>query len=183
MNILGYIVYGLIALVVILTALGMLISRNSVYSALALVLNFASVALLYIILGAPFISLVQISVYAGAIMVLFLFVIMMLGAEKLPEKPAFRGQRFMAFSLAFIFLVEAALTIVWKGSGTAGGVGMPMLSPEFASPANIGRMLFSQYALPFLITGILLLAAVVGAIALPYGEKLVRRELRTKKED
>ena len=62
---------------------GMLLSRNAVYAALFLVLNFATVAVFYLILGAPFIALAQMTVYAGAIMVLFLFVIMLLGAEKL----------------------------------------------------------------------------------------------------
>ncbi len=76
--------FGLLAVVIIVTALGMLFSRNAIYSALFLVLNFATVAVLYIILGAPFISLVQITVYAGSIMVMFLFVIMLLGAERLP---------------------------------------------------------------------------------------------------
>ena len=63
----------------------MLVSRNAIYSALFLVLNFATVAVLYLILGAPFIALSQITVYAGSIMVLFLFVIMLLGAERLPR--------------------------------------------------------------------------------------------------
>ena len=69
------------ALILIITAVGMLISRNAIYSALCLVLNFSVVAILYLSLGAPFLALAQVTVYAGAIMVLFLFVIMLLGAE------------------------------------------------------------------------------------------------------
>ena len=68
-----------LAIVAVATALGMLASRNAVYSALNLIVNFASVAMLYLMLGAPFIALAQVTVYAGAIMVLFLFVIMLLG--------------------------------------------------------------------------------------------------------
>ena len=75
------ILYGLLALLVVVSGLGMLMAKNAVYAALFLVLNFATVAVLYLILGAPFIALAQVSVYAGAIMVLFLFVIMLLGAE------------------------------------------------------------------------------------------------------
>ncbi|MDP1614623.1 MAG: NADH-quinone oxidoreductase subunit J, partial [Methylococcales bacterium] len=77
------IVFLVLSLVAIATALGMLFSQNAVYSALFLVLNFITVAVFYLLLGAPFIAMAQITVYAGAIMVLFLFVIMLLGAESL----------------------------------------------------------------------------------------------------
>ena len=77
------IVFLVLSLVAIATALGMLFSQNAVYSALFLVLNFVTVAIFYLLLGAPFIAMAQITVYAGAIMVLFLFVIMLLGAENL----------------------------------------------------------------------------------------------------
>src|SRR5512134_640029 len=72
----------LLGLVAVVSALGMLFSRNTVYSALFLIVNFATVAVFYLVLNAPFIALSQITVYAGAIMVLFLFVIMLLGAEQ-----------------------------------------------------------------------------------------------------
>ncbi len=75
------------------TALGMLFSRNAIYSVLFLVLNFASVAVIYVMLSAPFIALIQITVYAGSIMVLFLFVIMLLGAEKITAKESMKGHR------------------------------------------------------------------------------------------
>jgi NADH:ubiquinone oxidoreductase subunit 6 (subunit J) len=82
------IVFLVLSLVAISSALGMLLSHNAVYSALFLVLNFITVAVFYLLLGAPFIAMSQITVYAGAIMVLFLFVIMLLGAETLrPAKP------------------------------------------------------------------------------------------------
>jgi len=79
------ILFYVLAVAAVATAAGLLLSRNSVYAALFLVLNFATVAVFYLLLGAPFIALVQVTVYAGAIMVLFLFVIMLLGAEKLPR--------------------------------------------------------------------------------------------------
>ena len=77
------ILFILLAIVAVASALGMLLSRSAVYSALNLILNFCTVAVLYLLLGAPFIALAQITVYAGAIMVLFLFVIMLLGVEQL----------------------------------------------------------------------------------------------------
>ena len=71
-----------LALIAVASAVSMLVSRNAIYSALFLVLNFVTVAVLYLLLNAAFIALVQVTVYAGAIMVLFLFVIMLLGAER-----------------------------------------------------------------------------------------------------
>ena len=82
------VVFLVLSLVAIATALGMLFSKNAVYSALFLVLNFVTVAVFYLLLGAPFLAMSQITVYAGAIMVLFLFVIMLLGAENLKPSNA-----------------------------------------------------------------------------------------------
>src|SRR5512135_2607784 len=91
----------------IATALGMLMSRSAVYSALFLVLNFGTVAVFYILLGAPFIAMSQITVYAGAIMVLFIFVIMLLGTELLPRSRVLAWQRPLAVLLAAVLVVEA----------------------------------------------------------------------------
>src|SRR6185503_11979677 len=88
-----------LALTAIAAALGMLLSRNAVYSALYLVLNFVTVAVFYLLLGAPFIAMVQITVYAGAIMVLFLFVIMLLGTESLPKLEVLPWQKPLAIGL------------------------------------------------------------------------------------
>ena len=78
----------------------MLLSRNAVYSALFLVLNFVTVAVFYLLLGAPFIAMAQVTVYAGAIMVLFLFVIMLLGADELPKAQVLPWQKPLASVLA-----------------------------------------------------------------------------------
>src|SRR4029453_309858 len=80
---LDLILFLVLSLIAVASALGMLLSRNAVYSALFLVLNFITVAVFYLLLGAPFIAMAQVTVYAGAIMVLFLFVIMLLGAESI----------------------------------------------------------------------------------------------------
>ena len=90
----------ILAVVSVATALGMLFSRNAIYSALFLVLNFVTVAIFYLLLGAPFIAMAQITVYAGAIMVLFLFVIMLLGAERLTPGRVLPWQRWLAIVLA-----------------------------------------------------------------------------------
>src|SRR5690606_4211675 len=106
-----FIIVGAIA---VLSAVLMLISQNAVHSALFLVLNFACIAFFYLMLSASFLAMVQIVVYAGAIMVLFLFVIMLLGAERLlPERnPRFPWLVPMAIVLALVFLVAVSLAVI-----------------------------------------------------------------------
>jgi NADH-quinone oxidoreductase subunit J len=167
----GYIFFSVMALVVVGTAIGMVSSRNAVYSALFLVLNFASVALLYLVLGAPFIALVQITVYAGSIMVLFIFVIMLLGVERLGAPQPLRGQRYLAIVLGLIFLAEMSLFFLMRAQLT-GQVVAPLV--ESGSPAAIGMALFTDYALPFQVTGFILVVATVGAILLTRGDEKKR---------
>lgn len=170
--------FGLLAVVVIVTALGMLLSRNAIYSALFLVLNFATVAVLYIILGAPFISLVQITVYAGSIMVMFLFVIMLLGAERLPGTDRLSRQRWMAAILGLVFVAQVVLFIFLRGQ-----LMVPVETPPttLGSPKAVGTTLFTTYALPFEITGAILVVATVGAILLTRGAA-VRPSARKEEE-
>ncbi|HEX2994387.1 MAG TPA: NADH-quinone oxidoreductase subunit J [Anaerolineales bacterium] len=103
----------ILSLISIATALGMLLSRNAVYSALFLVLNFVTVAVFYLLLGAPFIAMAQVTVYAGAIMVLFLFVIMLLGAENLPRAEVLPWQKPLAGVLAAALAVEATFIFLF----------------------------------------------------------------------
>ncbi len=154
--------FGL-ALVAIASALGMLFSKNAVYAALNLIINFVTAAVFYILLGAPFIALTQITVYAGAIMVLFLFVIMLLGAERLPGEASLPWQRPLAFLLAAILLLEIGYLMFTR----LGGVTMLReMAAGFGSPSEVGLTLFNDYLLPFEVTSVLLLVAMVGAIVL-----------------
>jgi NADH-quinone oxidoreductase subunit J len=159
-----------LALVAVATALGMLFSRNAVYSALFLVLNFVTVAIFYLLLGAPFIAMAQITVYAGAIMVLFLFVIMLLGAEAIPGRPSWRKFAFPVV-LAGILAVEAVYILVTRARPVGN-----VLAPEDAvntvdNLRMLGTTLFNDFLLPFEVTSILLLVAMVGAIVLTRKEK------------
>jgi NADH-quinone oxidoreductase subunit J len=159
----------ILALVSIASALAMLISRNAIYSALFLVVNFATVAVFFLLLDAPFIAVAQVSVYTGAIMVLFLFVIMLLGAERAGPIQAIHWQRPLAIILAIILLLEAGYIIYTHRSlGTVVDKQIPL---GFGSPAQVGTALFSSYLLPFEITSVLLLVAMIGAIVLTKGEK------------
>jgi len=162
------VLFFILALVAIATAVGMLVSRNAVYAALFLVLNFATVAVFYLLLNAPFISVAQITVYAGAIMVLFLFVIMLLGGDKLNYPSKLAWQRPAALALGVILFIEAVYIVL----GQRGMVPMDYPLPEtFGSPVEIGWNLFTQYLLPFEVTSVLLLVAIVGAIVLTKTEK------------
>lgn len=162
------IVFFILAAIAIATAVGMLISKNAIYSALLLVLNFATVAMLYLILGAPFIALSQITVYAGSIMVLFLFVIMLLGAEQLQRTENLRWQLYIAIPLAAVLAVVLMVNLF----NLVGPLEVAALPENFGSPNLIGETLYSQYILPFLVTAVILLAATVGAIILAKPDKL-----------
>jgi NADH-quinone oxidoreductase subunit J len=159
----------------VLAAIGMLVSRNAVYSALFLVVNFAAVAVFFLILGAPFIAMVQVTVYAGAIMVLFLFVIMLLGAEILRQPSAVLGwQRPAMVVLGGLFMAALAVTLFGNALG-AGDVGPAVssatVSPDFGGPVMIGRALFQKYLLPFELTSFLLLIGMIGAVVLTRDDK------------
>ncbi len=160
--------YGSLALVIVVSALIMLFSRNTVYSALFLVLNFSAVGVLYLLLGAPFVALTQISVYAGAIMVLFLFVIMLLGREKLSTDEHLRGQRVIAAIIALVVLVAVGVLFFIRFTDTS-----PLVSPgaDFSSPQEVARQLYQKYPLPFEVTSAILLVAMIGAILLTRREK------------
>jgi NADH-quinone oxidoreductase subunit J len=160
-----YLVFGILALVSIATAAAMLISRDAIYSALFLVLNFATVGVLYLTLGAPFIALSQIAVYAGAIMVLFLFVIMLLNAKQ-EEGERMGGIGRAGIILGLILAVQSVM-VVWRGS-----LSLPTNHQETAS-VDVARGLFSdpRFLYPFEATSILILAAMVGAIVVARKEK------------
>jgi NADH-quinone oxidoreductase subunit J len=145
-------------------ALAMVAQRNPLYSAISLIGVFISLACLYVMLAAPFIAAVQVVVYAGAIMVLVVFVIMLLNVEQ--EERRRTRLRFLvptAVGLAAVLIAEVAFILVTvrefrvTPATGAGNVGVTQ---------SIGSGLFTQYLLPFEITSILLLMAIVGAMTL-----------------
>lgn len=157
------ILFFLLAVTAIAAALGMLLSRNPVHSALWLVLNLICVAFLYLTLNAEFIGIAQILVYAGAIMVLFLFVIMLLNLAELPRVANFDARRTLAFVAGLGLLAVLTYTLA------AGLAVLPRaeIGPEAAANGTAERLgleLFTVYALPFEMIGILLLVATIGAV-------------------
>jgi len=162
-----WVFFGLAA-VAIWSAACMLLSRNAVYSVLFLVLNFLTVAVFFLLLQAGFIALVQVTVYAGAIMVLFLFVIMLLGAERVETRPSLPWQGPVAAALVLLLFGLMALAFLLSPQSAATP---PPATPVFGSPESVGEVLFDAYLLPFEVTSLLLLVAMVGAIILTRRER------------
>ena len=157
----GIFLFFLLAILCGSGVLGMILSRNQAHNALFLVLAFACLGGLFGLLDAPFIAAVQIIIYAGAIMVLFLFVIMMVNLEQgiAPEKK--RWTLGLSAVLAVLLLAELALAV----RGTLGALGRTG-GRSIGSPTELGRLLFTDYLYPFEITSVLIIAALVGAIVL-----------------
>jgi NADH-quinone oxidoreductase subunit J len=145
-------------------AISMVAQRNPLYGAISLIGVFISLACLYVTLAAPFIAAVQVIVYAGAIMVLVVFVIMLLNVEQEDRQPMrLRSLVPIAMLLAAVFFAETAFIIFFVQKSPATPVGN---ISDVGQTASIGAGLFTTYLLPFEVTSILLLMAVVGAITL-----------------
>jgi NADH-quinone oxidoreductase subunit J len=147
----------------ILGALLTVTRRNPVHSALALITTLLAVAGLYLMLYAPFVAGVQIILYAGGIMVLFLFVIMLVSIEKNEREQQFNRQWLVGL-LATGVLAAMFVFIYFRGSGIFPQRVAPM--PETANTQQIGVMLYGNYLLPFEVASLLLLVAIVGAVVM-----------------
>ncbi len=166
-----FFLFFILAIVAVVSALSMLLSRNPIYSALFLVLNFATIAVFFLQLGSPFLAMSQVTVYAGAIMVLFLFVIMLLGAEQLPQEETLPWQRPVAIALGLALLIETGFIVYTLGFQERKLPIFSTFASGYASPSDIGTLLFNEYLLPFEITSVLLLVAMIGAIVLTKEQK------------
>jgi NADH-quinone oxidoreductase subunit J len=162
------VVFWVFAPIAVASGIGLLVMRNAVHAALFLVVNFFCIAVMYLLLDAPFLFAVQIIVYAGAIMVLFLFVIMLLGVDTggISVRERLRTQRPLAILLAVAFLAELFFAL-------RAGIGFATRAPEGFDAVNIpsntealAEVLFRDYFFPFLVTSILLIVAAIAAMVL-----------------
>jgi NADH-quinone oxidoreductase subunit J len=151
------------AAIAVLAALALIVAREPIHSALALILVMVALAVLYLLLGAEFIAAVQIIVYAGAIMVLFVFVIMLLNAREEERTNVSRLARYVGLPLGIFFTLDLAWWIARAGSrfGSAHALGA---AP--ASTKDLSLLLFQKYLFPFEATSILILIALLGAVVL-----------------
>jgi len=155
------ILFWLMALVIVVTSIGVVAVRNPVRSALNLVANFFALAVLYLLLYAQFVAVVQIIVYAGAIMVLFLFTIMLLNLGAPSEMAErYEWKRPVTIGLALLFV------IVLSG-GVFARLGQAQPVPDdIGTVQMVGKYLFTDWVYPFELTSVLLLVAIVGAIVM-----------------
>jgi NADH-quinone oxidoreductase subunit J len=162
------VLFALFSATAVFFSFNVIFRKNAVHSALHLVGVLLSMSGMFVLLNAQFIAAIQILVYAGAIMVLFLFVVMLLnvkGETPLLTPGAAKGFGFVFALLVFVELLWIVLSNMLGGEGTpaptAGAV-----PKEFGSPAEIGRILYSTWLFPFEVTSVLLLIAVIGAVVL-----------------
>ncbi len=160
-------VFWVFAPISIGSAIAMLVMRNAVHAALFLVVNFFTIAVMYLLLDAPFLFAVQIVVYTGAIMVLFLFVIMLLGVDRGDDlRERLWAQRWIAVTLAVAFVIEIGLAVraaVGLSTRVPAAVGGAAVRGD---PAQLAEILFRDYFLPFEVTSILLIVAAIAAMVL-----------------
>ena len=152
-----FLVFGILAVV---AGIAVITFRNPIYSALALIMTFSSQAGLFILLGAHFVAVVQIIVYAGAIMVLFLFVIMLLDVKEEERR------RFQKFGTFLGFAAVAGLGAIIINTIGQSAIGEAFKEKGAGETKTLGKLLFTKYVLPFEIISVLLLVAMVGCILL-----------------
>jgi len=155
------------ALICVLGAYGVITRTNPVHAALSLIGTFFGIAVLFIVQDAEFLAAVQVIVYAGSIVVLFLFVIMLLGVDEVDdlEVEPITGQRSMAIIAGAVIAAGLILVVVAGEITGATSLAAP-LDDGVSNPVQIGRVLFTDYLWAFEITSILLVIAVVGAVTL-----------------
>jgi NADH-quinone oxidoreductase subunit J len=151
-----------LAVACIVLALLMVTAKNPIYSVLFLILTFFCIAGEYVLLNAQFLAVVHIIVYAGAIMVLFLFVLMLLNLNQDSEPQKSTAWKVIGSIAAGLLLVT--LTGALRGATDISPMTQTAINPELGLVKNLGRSLFTQFVVPFEISGILFLAAMVGAI-------------------
>jgi NADH-quinone oxidoreductase subunit J len=155
------VMFFILGVVAVAAGVGVIAQRSAVRSALFLLVNFCSLAGLYILLNAQFVAIVQVIVYAGAVVVLFLFVVMLLGMERAEETPDLRRYQWVAGGLLGVLLLAG---IVWA-----------LIPAEMESVSalartdnvrDIGHAMMTEFAIPFELASVVLLVAIVGAVVL-----------------
>ena len=169
-------IFYIFGAVAVISSLLVIAQRNPIYSVLLLIASFGALSGLYVLLDAPFVAVTQIIVYAGAIMVLFLFVVMLLNA---PHEDTEQDSRTHPLSrpgpMRFGAVLALALVAELVWALTAGRESGPFPAGAVTSVASLGRRLFTEYAFQFEVTSVLILVAMVGAVLMARREELPGR--------
>lgn len=172
------ILFSVFGLVCVAGAVNLLVQRHPINSALSLVVVMGSLAVEYLLLGAEFVAAIQVIVYAGAIMVLFVFVIMLLNAG---EEEQTRGSH-VAWLLGIPGMLAVTVVICWavlRGEGNSVALGVLRNADKaFGNAADISQLLFHEFLLPFEVTSILVLIAIMGAVVLAARPESVQQTKR-----
>ncbi|MGB8646244.1 MAG: NADH-quinone oxidoreductase subunit J [Anaerolineae bacterium] len=164
-------VFYVFAALAVLGAVGVITLRSPVHCALSLAIVFVSLAVMYVLLSAPFIAAAQIMIYAGAILVLFLFVIMVLNPRLEIGEGALPGQQIAAGLVGLALVLVVGFAILSGRLAPTLGEYTPQKIAELGHTQIIGGLLFTDFLLPFEITSLLLLVAVVGVISMAKGQE------------
>jgi NADH-quinone oxidoreductase subunit J len=164
--------FYIFAVIAVVTSLGVIGQRNPMHSVMLLIASFGALAGLYVVLDAPFTAVTQIIIYAGAIMVLFLFVVMLLNVPREEPAPPSLSGLLGPSAVKWAAVLSAALGVemVWALSDVAGFF-RPDQAASVSSVTNIGQALFTKHAFAFEVTSILILVAMVGAVVLARREQ------------
>ena len=147
------------------SAIAVVVLRNPFYSVLALVVHLVSLAGLFLLLHAEFLAAAQIVVYAGAVVVLYVFVVAYVGGIEEPMWEPLPGQRILAPLLGIALFIELSIAVLGTGLSSLESRG-PEIGNEFGTPADIGTTLLERFLIPFEAASLLLLVAAIGAVAL-----------------
>jgi NADH-quinone oxidoreductase subunit J len=185
------VLFHLFAAILILAALGVIIARNPVYSALALVMCFVTSAAIWLLIQAEFLAVVLVLVYVGAVMVLFLFVVMMLDINLAEMRKGFTRFAWLGWLTALALIAEIA-GVVWARGGLGldvhRGVELPVPA-DYSNTLALGSVLYTRYAYPFELAAVLLLVAIVAAISLTMRRRAglkqqnISRQVAVRRED
>jgi NADH-quinone oxidoreductase subunit J len=167
------IVFYVFAAILVFAALRVVTARNTVHAALYLVLSFFSAAGIWLLLQAEFLAIALVLVYVGAVMVLFLFVVMMLDVNFDKMRERFRSYIPVAFTVGILVGIEMALVLV--GGYLGGRTPPPPAGASYSNTKTLGLQIYTDYAYPFEIAAVILLVAIIAAIALTH-----RRRRETK---
>jgi NADH-quinone oxidoreductase subunit J len=158
-------VFYFFSAVLLFAALGVITARNPVHAALLLVLAFCTSAAIWVQLQAEFLAITLVLVYVGAVMVLFLFVVMMLDINMARLREGFWSYLPLGAVVAVLLAAEMWVTLEYA-SGFAGVPGPPALPAGYSNTKELGRLVYTEYVYPFEIAAVILLVAIVSAIAL-----------------
>ncbi len=160
------ILFWVFAAVLVASALGVIVARNPVHSALLLVLAFFTSAAIWLLIQAEFLAIVLVLVYVGAVMVLFLFVVMMLDINLEEVRLGFTRFAWLGWLVALAVIIEIVGVVAAVGFGLDIGAGVAPLPAGYSNTRDLGTLLYTDYIYPLELAAILLLVAIVAAIAL-----------------